>query len=383
MHFDLTPEDQAFRQAARAWLRAHVPAEPAPHGGPAARDYALGWLRQLHAGGWSGIAWPLEYGGLGLAPERQMIWCEEYVQAGAPSVLNPTFVSLNHAGPTLMARGTEAQKAFHLPKILAGEVLWCQGFSEPDSGSDLASLRATGSVSGNELIINGTKIWSSYADIADYQELLVRTDPGSRRHAGLSWVICDMKAPGITVRPIENLAAAVHFAEVFYDDVRIPLANVVGPLHGGWDVAMTTLGFERSTAAAALQLELTRKVDRLAERALAMDEAQLGTGLLHELALVRAQAAAMRALTYRTVFKDPSTPFDGSIVRLYFAELSQRIHALGMKILGPLGNEFDTPDEWTYHYLESFSETIAGGTSEIQRNIIGERILGLPRPAAR
>jgi alkylation response protein AidB-like acyl-CoA dehydrogenase len=383
MHFELTPDDQAFREAARTWLRANMPPEPPPHGGPAARRYALAWLRKLHAAGWSGISWPVEHGGLGLSPERQMIWYEEYVRAGAPSVLNPSFVSLHHAGPTLMARGSPAQKAFHLPRILAGEVLWCQGFSEPEAGSDLASLRTTGTVSGDFLIVNGQKIWTSYADIADYQELLVRSDPGSRRHAGLTWVICDMRSPGITVRPIENLAGAVHFAEVFYDDVHIPLTNVVGPLHGGWDVAMTTLGFERSTAAAALQLGLTRKVERLAEWALAMDAERLDAGLLHELALLRAQAAALRALTYRTVFKDPSTRFDGSIVRLYFAQLSQRIHALGMKILGPKGAEFDTPDEWTYHYLESFSETIAGGTSEIQRNIIGERILDLPREFAR
>jgi alkylation response protein AidB-like acyl-CoA dehydrogenase len=380
MHLEFTAEDEAFRARARAWLRENVPAAPPPHSGAAAREYALAWLRQLHAAGWSGLAWPQEYGGLGLPLERQMIWFEEYVRAGAPSVLNPSFVSLNHAGPTLMARGTPEQKAFHLPRILAGEVLWCQGFSEPGSGSDLASLRTRGTVEGDHLVVNGSKIWSSFADIADYQELLIRTEPGSQRHAGLSWVICDMRTPGISVRPIENMAQAVHFAEVFYDDVRIPLANVVGPLHGGWDVAMTTLGFERSTAAAGLQLELARKVEHLAQWLREQDAASADPGVLHDLAVARAEAAAMRALTYRTVFRDPATPFDGSVVRLYFAELSQRIHALGMRILGAQAAAFDTPHDWTHAYLEAYSETIAGGTAEIQRNIIGERILGLPRP---
>ena len=383
MHFEFSSDDEAFRTRARCWLGAHVPASPAPHGGHAARDYALAWLRKLHAGRWSGISWPIAYGGLGLTLERQMIWYEEYVSAGAPSPLNPTFVSLNHAGPTLIACGTEAQKAFHLPRILAGDVLWCQGFSEPGAGSDLASLRTSGTVNGDCLIVNGQKIWTSYADIADYQELLIRTVPGSQRHAGLSWVICDMKSPGITVRPIENMAGAVHFAEVFYDDVRIPLTNVVGQLHDGWNVAMTTLGFERSTAAAALQLELSVKIGWLASLALSRDAAQLREGLLNELAVARAQAAALRALSYRTAFQDPHTPFDGSIVRLFFAELSQRIHALAMELLGPASAERDAPDDWTHAYLESFSETVAGGTSEIQRNIIGERILGLPRGSAK
>ena len=383
MHLNTSPEDDAFRQAAREWLRAHVPREPAPHGGEAARHFARAWQQALHVAGWSGLSWPRAYGGLGLPLQRQMLWVEACVELGAPSVLNPTFVGLNHAGPTLMACGTEAQKAFHLPRILSGESIWCQGFSEPGSGSDLASLRTTGTVSGDELVISGQKIWSTYADIADYQELLVRTEPGSRLPQGLSWVICDMRAPGITVRPIENLAGAVHFAQVFYDDVRIPLSQVVGPLHGGWGVAMTTLGFERSTASAALQIELLHKVRQLIAWVQEMPASELDPALRQELALLHAQALALRALTYRTIFKDPVTPFDGSIVRLYFAELSQRVHALGMQLLGPARASFDTPHEWTHHYLESFSETIAGGTAEIQRNIIGERILGLPRSGAR
>ena len=380
MQFAFTAEDQAFRMAARQWLEANVPAAHAPHDGAAAREFSLSWLAKLHAGGWSGISWPAEYGGRGLSFEQQIVWYEEYVRAGAPSPLDATFVSLNHAGPTLMACGSEEQKAFHLPRILAGDVLWCQGFSEPGSGSDLASLRTSGTVEGDMLVVNGQKIWTSYADIADYQELLIRTEAGSERHKGLSWVICDMKTPGITVRPIRNLAGSSHFAEVFYDNVRIPLGNVVGDLHDGWRVAMTTLGFERRTAATALQLMLTRKVELLGGM-LGTD----GAGGPHAgaFALLRAEAAALRALTYRTLFKQEATPFDGSMVRLFFAELSQRIYRLAMDLLGPLNAEAVQPDEWVYSYLEAFSETIAGGTAEIQRNIIGERILGLPRGASR
>ena len=383
MHFVFTDADIQFRQQARDWLQAHVPRTAAPHSGQASRDFVLGWQRQLHAAGWSGIAWPAAFGGRGLSLERQMIWHEEYVAAGAPSPLNPGFVAHNHAGPTLIACGTDEQKAFHLPRILAGQVLWCQGFSEPGSGSDLASLRTFGEVRGDHLVVNGHKIWSSYSDIAEFQELLIRTLPGSKRHKGLSWVICDMRTPGVTVRPIRNMAGATHFSEVFYDNVSIPLGNVVGALHDGWDVAMTTLGFERTTAATALQLELTVKVDRLARWVAGMPPTQRDPALLQDLAVVRAEAAALRAMSYHTLFREPVTPFGGSIVRLYFAELAQRIHRLGMDLLGPANADFQAGGEWAYAYLDSFSETIAGGTSEIQRNIIGERILGLPREGVR
>lgn len=383
MQFEFTSDDLAFRNAAREWLRNNVPDERPPHGGQAARDYSLGWLRKRHAGGWSGISWPSEYGGRGLSFERQIIWHEEYVRAGAPTPLDATFVSLNHAGPTIMECGTDAQKAFHLPRILSGEVLWCQGFSEPNAGSDLASLRTTGVVDGDCLVVNGQKIWTSYADIADYQELLIRTEPGSQRHKGLSWIICDMKSPGITVRPIRNLAGATHFAEVFYDNVRIPLSNVVGALNDGWRVAMTTLGFERRTAATTLQLMMMHKIEILISMLKERETDIAVSPFARDVAVARAEAAALRALTYRTLFKDPATPFDGSVVRLFFAELSQRIHGIAMEMLGPLNAEAFQQDEWVYSYLDAFSETIAGGTAEIQRNIIGERILGLPRGGAR
>lgn len=372
MQLAFSTEDDEFRCAARQWLLDNVPNEPPPLEGRASRDFATDWLARCHADGWAGIAWPAEYGGRGLPPERLVLWYEEYVRARAPSVLDCTFVALNHAGPTLIACGTQEQKAFHLPKILSGRSIWCQGFSEPNSGSDLASLSTSAVVDGDELVVNGQKIWSSYADIADFQELLIRTDPGSKRHKGLSWVICDMQTPGITVRPIENMAGVSHFAEVFYDDVRIPLANVVGELNDGWRVAMTTLGFERKTAAMGLQLDMSVRIEDL----IALAEAQPGSATAQRLAELRAEAAALRAMTYRTLFREPPTIFDGSLVRLRFAELSQAIHRLAIDVLGP---DALIDSRWTHDYLEAYSETIAGGTAEIQRNIIAERILGLPR----
>lgn len=372
MQLVFTPEEEAFRQSARSWLLANVPRERAPRDGKAARAFAQAWLARCHDDGWSGIGWPSEYGGRGLPPERIILWYEEYVRARAPSVLDCTFVAINHAGPTLIACGTEAQKAYHLPRILRGDAIWCQGFSEPGSGSDLASLTTSGVVDGDHLVVNGQKIWTSYADIADFQELLIRTEAGSKRHRGLSWVICDMRSEGITVRPIKNMAGSAHYAEVFYDNVRIPLTNVVGALGDGWRVAMTTLGFERKTAAMGLQLDLSVKVEDL----IALARPIPGSATFEKLATLRAEAAALRAMTYRTLFREPVTPSDGSLMRLYFAELAQRIHRAAMDILGP---EALLDSHWSYDYLESYSETIAGGTAEIQRNIIAERILGLPR----
>jgi alkylation response protein AidB-like acyl-CoA dehydrogenase len=380
VNLQFSEADESFRQEARAWLADNNPRVRCPAGGPPARQFATQWIKRLHEGGFTGISWPVRYGGRGLSKERQIIWHEEYAHSGAPSPLDPSFVSLNHAGPTLLACSTEAQKALHLPKILSGEALWCQGFSEPGSGSDLASLTTSGRTQGDTLMVNGRKIWTSYADIADYQELLLRTEQGSKGNRGLSWVICDMKTPGIAVRPLENLAGTSHFCEVTYDDVRIPLENVVGELGQGWRVAMTTLNLERGSAAAALKLALLRKIATLREAALARGVA-LQSALMQRIAVARAEAAALRALTYETFFRDAESPFDASITRLFFAELAQRVQRIGLDVFEAGSIDFDLAEPWVEDYLESFSETIAGGTAEIQRNIIGERILGLPRQA--
>lgn len=367
---------ETFRAQARAWLQSNVPAEKSPPDGPESRAYALAWQRKLASGGWTGITWPTEFGGRGLSVVEQIVWCEEYALADGPSPLDASFVGMNHAGPTLIACGTDRQKAEHLPRILNGDVIWCQGFSEPSSGSDLASLRTRGVVDGDTLVINGQKIWSSFADIADVQELLVRTDPAAKSHAGLSWVICPMDAAGITVRPIATMAGPTKFCEIFYDNVRIPIDNVVGGLNRGWQTAMATLSFERGTAALALQVRLVLQVEALLANCPADNP-----GLRLRLARLRAETAAMRAMAYRFAIEAASgVPGpEGSIIRLYFAELAQRVSAAALDLYGLAAPEATGPHGWAHDYLDAFSETIAGGTAEIQRNIIGERVLGLPR----
>ena len=270
-------------------------------------------------------------------------------------------------------------------------MVWCQGFSEPEAGSDLASLRTRGVVDGDELVVTGQKIWTSFADLADWQELLVRTNPEAPKHKGLTWVICDMHSPGIDVRPIHSLDGHADFAEVFYDDVRIPLANVVGGIDNGWGVAMSTLSFERGTAFTVNQVQLSTTVERLI--VLAREHADgRGRPLLDDeeirraLARARADVAALRALTYLGISRNAqaATPGpEGSMMKLQYADLSQRIHRLAVEIVGPRSIGLDEADEetsyWTDRYLLSFGDSIGGGTSEIQRNIIAERVLGLPR----
>jgi alkylation response protein AidB-like acyl-CoA dehydrogenase len=365
-----------FRRAARDWLEANVPSEPSPEDGPDSRTYVLAWQKTQAQGGWAGLAWPREVGGRGLSVLEQIVWFEEYARAGAPSPLNASFVGLNHAGPTLIACGTPEQKAYHLPRILAGEVIWCQGFSEPGAGSDLGSLRCRGRVEGDELVIDGHKIWSSFADIADWQELLVRTDPAAKTSGALTWVICPMDAPGITVRPIRTMAGPHKYCEVFYDSVRIPLANVVGGVNQGWATAMSTLSFERGTAGLALLIGHTLKVEKLlADCPTNRPELRL------RIARLRAEGASIRAATYRFALDCESAVPDasGSMMRLSFAEFAQRVTAAAIDLYGIDAAQVVGAHGWGHDYLDAFSETIAGGTAEIQRNIIAERVLGLPK----
>jgi alkylation response protein AidB-like acyl-CoA dehydrogenase len=365
-----------FRREARQWLEANTPTDPPPEDGPASREYVLAWQRKQARGGWVGLAWPKEVGGRGLSVLEQIVWFEEYARAGAPSPLNASFVGLNHAGPTLIACGTPQQKAFHLSRILAGEVIWCQGFSEPGAGSDLGSLRTRGRVEGDEIVIDGQKIWSSFADIADWQELLIRTDSQAKTSAALTWVICPMNAPGITVRPIRTMAGPRKYCEVFYDSVRVPLANVVGGVNNGWATAMSTLSFERGTAALALLIGLTLKVEKLLA-ACPADRPEMRM----RLARLRAEGASIRAATYRFALDSENAVPDasGSIIRLSFAEFAQRVTAAAIDLYGIDAPEVVGAHGWGHDYLDAFSETIAGGTAEIQRNIIAERVLGLPK----
>ncbi|WP_024795257.1 acyl-CoA dehydrogenase family protein [Tomitella biformata] len=390
MDLDFSAEQVEFREQVRTWLAEHAPKGERPTDFAAVRQFDLEWQRTQFEGGWAGIAWPVEYGGRGLSLLEQLIWFEEYARAGLPS-MDANFVALNHAGPTLIARADDAQKARHLPPILRGEVIWCQGFSEPGAGSDLASLRTRAEVDGDHLVVTGQKIWTSHAHIADWQELLVRTDPDAPRHQGISWVICDMRSPGIDVRPIETMDGEQEFCEVFYDEVRIPMSNVVGAVNDGWSVAMSTLSFERGTAFTANQVALAVTVEKLIARAGKIPgPSGSGTALGDEeiarrLATARAEVAAMRAMTYLGVSRsarDGSPGAEGSIVKLYYAETEKKVSRLAMDLAGLAGLEMTTRfdgDGWSGKYLQSYASSIGGGTSEIQRNIIGDRVLGLPR----
>ncbi len=392
MEIRFSPAEEAFRAEARAWIEANMPRTPRPAELRARSAYDLAWQRRMYEGGWAGISWPREYGGRGATLMEQLIWFEEYARAGAPDI-STLFVGLNHAGPTLIACGTEAQKAYHLPRILRGDVIWCQGFSEPNAGSDLASLQTRGVIDGDHLVVTGQKIWTSFGHIAEFQELLVRTDPEAPRHRGITWIICPMGVSGMDIRPIKTLAGGSDFCEVFYDGVRIPLANVVGKLNDGWRVAMATLSFERGTAFMSEQVRQTRRIEEL----IALARERPGPGgtpraiddpeIARRLALARAEVEAMRAMTYRSVSLAARTGVPGaeaSIIRLFFSELVQRIDVLALEILGaeavaafPDGS--GTAAEWATRYLTGLSQTIGGGTKDIQRNIIGDRYLGLPR----
>lgn len=400
MDIRFTPEEERFRAEARAWLAANAPAgRPPEHDLTARRAFDMAWQRRLFDAGYAGISWPKEYGGRGATLMEQLIWYEEFARSGAhdPTTL---FVGLNHGGPTLIACGSEEQKSFHLPRILRGEVLWCQGFSEPGAGSDLAALSTRAVIDGDDLVVTGQKIWTSFAHVAEYQELLVRTDLEAPKHKGITWVICPMDAPGITIRPIKTIAGGSDFAEVFYDEVRIPRRNIVGRMNEGWQVAMATLSFERGTAFLAEQVRLTRLVDQLVAvarttsfadgtMALADDE------IARRLALLRAEVEALRSMTYRSVSRTARTGMpsaEASLIRLFFSELQQRVLALAMEILGPDILSWDAEGSparasrrdagaaaWVSDYLIGFASTIAAGSKDIQRNIIGDRVLGLPR----
>jgi alkylation response protein AidB-like acyl-CoA dehydrogenase len=391
MDITFTEEDQSFRADARDWLSRNVPKERPPDDGQALREFDLAWQATQYEGGWAGISWPIEYGGRGLSLLQQMIWHEEYARAGAPNV-GTSFVGLNDAGPTLMIHGSEDQKVRHLSRILEGRSIWAQGYSEPNAGSDLASLQTRGTIDGNEMVITGEKIWTSYADIADHQELLVRTDPDAPKHKGITWIICDLSPspPGLTVEPIRMLSGIDRLCRVIYDEVRIPLSNVVGQVNDGWNVVSSSLYLKRGTGRIADQVSLARTVDDLVElavntrgphgRARAFDNDELA----RRLATARAEVIALRAMTYAElsrVERDGHPGAEGSFGRIFHALLSQRVHRLALDILGPRSLDIDGASDdhyWTKEYLWSFTETVGGGTSEIQSSVIAERVLGLP-----
>jgi alkylation response protein AidB-like acyl-CoA dehydrogenase len=381
----LSPEERAFREEVRTWLEENAPREARPPSGQSMVDFDLAWQRAQHEGGWAGISWPIEYGGRGLALVQQVLWFEEYARAGAPTETGVCFVGNAHAGPTLIAQASLELKARHLPAILSGTEIWCQGFSEPGAGSDLGSLKTRGIIEGDELVVNGQKVWTSFAQHAQQQELLVRTSTGERKQAGITWTVCDMSLPGIEIRPLSTMGGHPDFCEVFYDDVRIPLTNVVGAVDDGWRVAMSTLSFERGTGFLPEQVELVTKVDELVDLARTRTDRRGrslldDSGLAERLAVARSEAQAVLAMTLAVVSRNARTAVPGpeaSMVRLLFTQLQQRVAALAVDLLDREGLAEGTP--WPDYYLFSFATTIAAGTKDVQRGIVAERVLGLPR----
>jgi alkylation response protein AidB-like acyl-CoA dehydrogenase len=385
--------DEAFRAELRAWLArevSHHGPPPPTHDWAARRAYDTGWQRKLFDAGYAGINWPKAFGGRDATLTEQLVWYEETARAQAPYV-GVNFVGLLHGGPTLIAEGSPEQKARHIPRILRGEEVWCQGFSEPSAGSDLASLRTSAVRDGDHYVVSGQKIWCSFAQVADYCELLVRTDPGAPKHKGITWLVLPMDLPGITIRPLPTLMGEGEFSEVFLDSVRVPVDNRVGAENDGWRVTNVTLRFERGTAFASemynLQ-EFLRVLVDLARRTTVDGRAALDdAGLRRELGHLAAELDALWNMLKLSIGEAADTGVPGvgaSAVKLYYTELCQRVCETGMRLLGraalardPIG---DLPNDRILHKaMQSLSLTIAAGSSQIQRNIIGERILGLPK----
>lgn len=367
-----------FREEARTWLEQHVPTEARPTEGSEVRAFDAAWQRTQHDGGWAGIDWPTEYGGRGLSLFEQVVWYEELVRAGAPT-FSCFLVALNNVGPTLMLHGTEEQRHHHLGRILSGESPWCQGFSEPEAGSDLASLRTRAEFDGDELVVSGQKIWTSFAQWADYGEVLVRTDSDtSSKHRGLTLLIVDMSSPGVEVRPIRQIDGNPEFCEVFFDEVRVPVADVLGEINNGWHAAMSTLAVERGPAVLDMRLASIIHSDAMIaearERGLLEDRR-----IASRLARLRADGAAVRAMAYQQV--SDATPGarpgpETTAIRAFHVQLEQRIARMGVDLLGAESLQSgEAADLW----LRQFMSTIGGGTIDVQKNVIGERVLGLPR----
>jgi alkylation response protein AidB-like acyl-CoA dehydrogenase len=371
-----------FRVEVRRWLADNLVGEFASLrgvGGPGREHEAfeerLAWDRQLAAGGWTCPGWPVEHGGRGLSLAQQVIFHEEYALAGAPSRVNHLGEEL--LGPTLIAFGTSAQQQRFLPRIRAVEELWCQGYSEPGAGSDLASVSTSAVLDGDEWVITGQKVWTSLAQVADWCFVLARTEPGSRRHHGLSYLLVPMRQPGVEVRPIVQLTGTAEFNEVFFDGARTAADLVVGEPGDGWRVAMGTLAFERGVATIGQQVGFRRELDALTD--LARQTGALDDPVLREkLARARLGLEVMRAHAMRTLAT--TEPGAASVAKLVWANWHRTLGELAMEVRGAasLVHAGDL-DRWQRLFLFSRADTIYGGANEIQRNIIAERVLGLPR----
>jgi alkylation response protein AidB-like acyl-CoA dehydrogenase len=374
-----TAEEAAFRAEVRDWLDVSLPEERRGGRGGAQRfDDSFGreWSRRLYDAGYAGLTWPTEYGGAGAPYSFQAIYYEEMARAQAPAHVG--VIGLGMAGPTIMAHGTDEQKQAHLSKILSAEEIWCQGFSEPGAGSDLAAARTRAERKGDVYVVNGQKVWSSFAHIADFCILVTLSDPDAPRYRGLTYLIVDMKAPGVEVRPLRQITGEAEFNEIFFDDVEVPVSNRLGEEGEGWQVAMTTLLHERGTLGFALTAALEVGVDRLV--AVARDRVDGDSSLRQRVANEWIELQALRYTNYRSLGTYQRTGIpgpEGSAIKLRWSEQNQRMTKLGRELLGPEGI---LDDGWWHHQqLRSRGNTIEAGTSEVLRNIVAERVLGLPK----
>ncbi len=394
MDLSFSPEEEQFRQDLRHWLQSNLPdgwgvSFKMPKG-ESRLEFLRSWQRRLHLGGYLGLSWPKEYGGRGASMIEMAIFNEEMARAEAPGPLN--VLGLAMAGPTIIVHGTEEQKQRYLPKILNCEEIWCQGFSEPDSGSDVASIRTRAELRGDEFIVNGQKVWTSLAHVSDWCMLLVRTDPDAAKHRGISYILVDMKSPGVTVKPLRQMTGDADFNEVFLEDVRVPRQNLVGELNNGWGVALTTLMNERGTASFGTQARFRIVLDNLVALA---KRSPMGEQPAEHNPLVRQRLAQhhidVEILKYNcfrnfTRLLRGGTPGpEGSILKLGWSELNQRMQETAMTLEGVYSQLTRTSPwavengRWQHHFLRSRANTIEAGTSEIQRNIIAERVLKLPK----
>jgi alkylation response protein AidB-like acyl-CoA dehydrogenase len=396
MDFDFTQEQQDFRREVRAWLAENVPADLKGRGFASSRadvkevNRLREWQRALHKAGYVGMDWPAEYGGRGASIMDQVILYEELSHSGSPQPLNRSGLSM--LGPTLMKHGTPAQRAQHLDRILTAEDIWCQGFSEPNAGSDLANLQTRAVLDGDHYVLDGQKVWTSMAHVAAWGFFLVRTDPAAAKHKGITFLLIDMKSPGLTIRPLRQITGEAEFNEVFLENVRVPVTNVVGKVNEGWGVALTTLAYERDVLTMIRHISLRTALERLIARAKQTKRnghtAAQDPVLRQKLASLTIAERCLQLNGYRSLTRilqgRPPGP-EGSTSKLFWSQVDQELAEVATEVIGPYsqiaaGSEW-APDEgqWQFYALLARGSGIRAGTSEILRNILGERVLGLPK----
>ncbi len=382
MDFELTPDERAFRDEVRDWLKANAPAFEDGDQEAGRRDWIerrRAWQKKLHEAGYVGIGWPKEYGGRGATLMEQLIFDQEMILARAPRPVN--VIGLGMGGPVIIVHGTPEQKARYLPPLLSADEIWCQGFSEPNAGSDLSALQTRAEDRGDHYLVNGQKVWTSFAHVAKWCLLLARERREANPRDGLTYLIVDMESPGVEVRPLVQITGDAEFNEIYFTDVKVPESQVLGEPGRGWEVAMTTLLHERGTLGMALATQAQITVDELADHARA-----LGRGserlVRQRLAQHWIESRALQLNAYRGITRVLRTGVpgpEGSFLKLAWSELNQRMTETAVDLAGPMGQVYAGGGSWQYQFLRSRANTIEAGTSEVLRNILAERVLGLPR----